>query len=271
MADIVMHPEYEKICEEINEIKNEISALLLERDELQFHICKNIEAEYMVKIGSLEYKAFEFYCLTLRIKRKIELIQAKLNRREVVVLPLIEMQLDKEYAEYRQMLEDRMDTINSALLRREGTELSDEDTELLKKLYRQIVKKLHPDLNPNTTEEQLALFRNAVAAYENGDLSVIKSIALLVDEITPGVSDFGLEDGLKELRMKKEKYLEAKAGILEQTEIIKNSFPYNQAEFLNDETAVKIRKNELQMEIEEHRKAYEKYEAVLKSMLEGGG
>lgn len=270
MLDIAPHPEYEKLCEEINELKSQISALLLERDELQFHISKNIEAEYMVKIGSLEYKAFEFYCLTLRIKRKIELIQAKLNRQEVVALPLIEQQLDKEYAEYQQMLKDRMDTMNSAMLHREGELLSDEDAELLKKLYRQIMKKLHPDLNPNTTQEQLTLFRNAVTAYENGDLEIIKSIAILVEEITPGVNDFGPEDGLQVLRLRKEQYLESKTAVTSQIDIIKSSFPCNQEDFLNDETAVKIRRNELQMEIEEQRKAYEKYEEVLKSMLEGG-
>ena len=270
MADMTMHPEYEKLIAEISEQKSQISVLLSERDEHRYHTCKNIEAEYMIKIGSLEYKAFEFYCKTLRIKRKIELIRAKLNRQEPVVLPLIEKQLDKEYAEYEQTLQDKLDTINEAMHRAGLTELSDEDSELLKKLYRQIVKKLHPDLNPDITESELDLFRSAVAAYENADLTIIKSIAIVVDEITPGVNDFSLYDGLIELKAKKEQYLESQAGILAQIESIKKAFPYDQIDFLKDETAVKLLRNELQMEIEEERKAYQKYEAELKTMLEGG-
>lgn len=270
MADIILHPEYEKVCGEIIELKTQLSALLSERDELLYHICKNIEADYMIKIGTLEYKAYKYFCMTLRIKRKIELIQAKLNRQEIVALPLIEQQLDKEYAEYEQSLKDRMDTINAAVQRMAGTLLTDEEDELLKKLYRQIVKKLHPDLNPKITEEELTLFHNAVIAYENGDLTIIKSIAMMVEEITPGGNDFGLNDGLSELRATKEKFLESQKGILVQIEKIKSSFPYNQKDFLQDEVAVKIYRNDLQVEIEEERKAFEQYELKLKSMLGGG-
>lgn len=270
MADITMHPEYEKLFNEISELKSQISALLLERDELRCHICKNIEADYMVKVGTLEYKAFEFYCKTLRIKRKIELIQAKLNRQEAVFLPLIEQQLDKEYAEYEQTLKERLETISAVLYRAGLPELTDEENELLKKLYRQIVKKLHPDLNPDITEGELDLFRSAVAAYENADLTIIKSIAIMVEEITPGADNAGLYDGLAELRAKKERYLESQNGIHVQIEKIKSSFPFNQTDFLKDDVAVKIRRNELQVEIEEQRKVFEVYETMLLSMLKGG-
>ena len=36
----------------------------------------------MLKIGKLEYTIFEYQCNILRIKRKIEIIQAALNREQ---------------------------------------------------------------------------------------------------------------------------------------------------------------------------------------------
>ena len=82
--------------------------LLLERDELRFVICKNIETAYMLALGSLEYKAFELNCNVLRIKRKIDLIQAKKNRQEKIALSAIDKLLDKEFAGFQCQLNEQI-------------------------------------------------------------------------------------------------------------------------------------------------------------------
>ena len=82
--DIIIFPEFDKIKNEIERLRIELSMLLLERDELQFVICRNIEAKYTLEFGSIEYRAYEAQCTALRLKRKIELIQAKRNRQEPV-------------------------------------------------------------------------------------------------------------------------------------------------------------------------------------------
>ena len=81
-GNVIVFPDFEKLKSEVEKMRTELSMLLLERDELQFVICKNIETEYMLKLGSIEYKAYEAQCAALRLKRKIELIQAKKNRQE---------------------------------------------------------------------------------------------------------------------------------------------------------------------------------------------
>ena len=54
-GNVIVFPDFEKLKSEVEKMRTELSMLLLERDELQFVICKNIETEYMLKLGSIEY------------------------------------------------------------------------------------------------------------------------------------------------------------------------------------------------------------------------
>ena len=67
-GNVIVFPDFEKLKSEVEKMRTELSMLLLERDELQFVICKNIETEYMLKLGSIEYKAYETQCAALRLK-----------------------------------------------------------------------------------------------------------------------------------------------------------------------------------------------------------
>lgn len=78
---------------------------------------KNIETNYMLKLGGLEYKAYEAQCEALRLKRKPELIQAKKNRWEKIILSMIDAILDAEFAEYRAKLNEQIEKMNDALER----------------------------------------------------------------------------------------------------------------------------------------------------------
>lgn len=75
------------------------------------------------------------------------MIQAKKNRQEKVVLSAIEETLKTEFAEYQKRFNEQIEKMNKALERSKCKVLTDEENRELKKIYRKIVKELHPDLN----------------------------------------------------------------------------------------------------------------------------
>ena len=181
-SNIILFPNIEKLQTEIKMLRTELSMLMLERDELLYVECKNIEMAYMLELGALEYKLFEAQCTYLRLKRKVDLIQAKKNRQEKIDLAAIDGILDNEFFEYQEKLNERIDQMNNAIERSNNECLSQEEYVELKKKYHRIVKALHPDLHPDVGQEKIKLFYKAVEAYENGDLNTLR----LIDEMVSG-------------------------------------------------------------------------------------
>lgn len=261
---IILFPEFVTIKAEIEKLHTELSMLLLERDELKYVECKNIEMHYMLSLGALEYKAFELHCGMLRLKRKIELIQAKKNRQEKISIAAIEQTLDEEFEEYQEKLNEEIEKMNAALERGKGTPLTAEENKELKTLYRTIVKSLHPDINPDVSEAQVTLFNNAVEAYKNGDLASLRIIKEMVAEpIMPKPS----ENGLTVLKHEKERLLKTLDLIREQIKDIKNSYPYTLKPIVNSEEEIAKKKAEFEDTIAQLKDMIEVYENRIKEML----
>ena len=261
---IIVFPEFVTLKAEVEKLRTEISMLLLERDELRLVVCKNIETAYMLALGSLEYKAFELHCEFLRLKRKIDLVQAKKNRQEKVVISAIERILDEEFEEYQHQLDEQINKMNQALDHSKGRPLTDEETKEIKKTYRNIVKALHPDLHPDITPAQIQLFQNAVHAYENGDLNSLRIISEMVAEpVIPEKS----ENGLTILAKEKERLSKTIELIREQITEIKSEYPYTMKELVDDPEQIAKKKEELEETIKELKEAYDIYAAKLKEML----
>lgn len=263
-GNVIVFPDFEKLKSEVEKMRTELSMLLLERDELQFVICKNIETEYMLKLGSIEYKAYEAQCAALRLKRKIELIQAKKNRQEKVIISAIEETLDTEFAEYQKQLNEQIDKMNDALKRSKAEVLSDEDNKKLKKLYRKIVKALHPDINPDVSETQVDLFDNAVQAYKNGDLGTLRIIGEMVGN-SPLPEQH--KDALTQLNEEKERLQNLLKAIRDSIEQIKSEYPYTMKEIIEDEEQTEQKKKELENILSQYNELISIYKAKIKEMI----
>ncbi len=264
MEELIVFPEYENLKAEVERLRTELSMLMLEYDELRFVICKNIETEYMLKLGSLEYRAYEAQCTALRLKREIELIQARKNRQEKIDLENIAGILDWEFAEYVENLNKQIDKMNQALDRSQSEQLPEDESQELKRLYRKIVKALHPDIHPDISPEQLELFHHAVEAYKNGDLETLRIIsAMLGDDI----SYMNNEDSISRLRKEKARLEEMIRSVRDSIAKIKQDYPYTMKEILEDEDKLAQRKAELEEILQHYTEWIKIYEDKIKEML----
>jgi len=242
-SNIILYPDFEKLKAEVEKLRTEFSMLVLERDELLYHECKNIEMAYLLSIGKLEYKAYKIECAILRLKRKAELIQARKNRQEKIILSEIEARLDLEFAEYQAKLNEHLEKMNAAIERSHGRVLTDEESRELKKLYRFIVKLLHPDLHPDLSDEKVRLFNNAVEAYERGDLDGLRIIAEIVAE--PDIPD-AKSDAMTALMKEKERLIKLIQRVRDDINEIKSKYPYTMKSLVQSHEKTAARKKELE-------------------------
>ena len=261
---VILFPEFEKLLEETKRLRTEFSMLLLEKDELQYVVCKNIETAYMLALGSLEYKAYEMECEMLRLYRKIELIQMRINRQEKIDLTAIEQTLEEEFAAYQQKLEEQINKMNAALERSRGEVLTEEESKELKKLYRKVMKALHPDLNPDASPAQMQLFHNAVKAYESGDLAALRIISEMTTE--PKLPENGA-DGMSVLADEIERLEKTIALVRERITEIKNTYPYTLKAIVESPEKTEECRKELQAKIDEMSVAVEFYRNKIDGMV----
>jgi hypothetical protein len=182
-----LHPEILRLRDENSLLREEVVHLLTEAHDLIHTIKPNLMAIYQTKIGAWELKQFGLQCQAARLKRKVELIQACLNQGCCTDLAAIEAQLEEEFRAWENKLRLEAERIAAAEERLRHL-LSPEDDHELKKLYYGLVKKLHPDLNPELTEDQKRLWLRVQEAYESGDLDELQALAVLVNRYAAPVS-----------------------------------------------------------------------------------
>lgn len=232
---VIRSPEIVALQETIRQLNDQLAQTLTERDYLVYVICKNLEMDYMLRIGHLEYDMYQLEWYILRLMRKLEYIQAAINRSEPINLEAIEEALDDDFLTFKIKLEEKLEALKRADERKNSQWLNEEQTAELKRIYRKLVKLLHPDLNPSQSEEMLFLYHRAVDAYERGDLVSLQSIENL-NLISSGYLEqlTTIEALLQEEERLTSLLLTMQADITD----IYGRFPYNQKELLQDDVAV---------------------------------
>lgn len=218
----------------------------------------------MLIFGSLEYKIFSAFCKYHRLRRKKALIQSKINRKEKIDLSEIDSILDLEFADYKKKLDYKMDEINHAISRSHLDILPKEDTILLKKLYRKIVRTLHSDLKPELSDREKELFNNATESYKDDDLYSLQIIYEIVCsgdiDIDNPLTGKSLMDEVKRLQ---ELVQKIKEDIVE----IKSQSPYTCKIYIEDEDKKQEKLNTLENDLKSYQDAIVTQKKYIKELL----
>ena len=128
------------------------------------------------------------------------------------------------------------------------SEDEDEDRKL-KRLYRRIVKAMHPDLHPDQDEATKELFKKAILAYKEGRLRELEEIAAILDGQTSREGEALLEA----LEREREHLFELILGLRAELRAIRRQFPFNKQDLLNDPARLQAAQERLRKRKEQAR------------------
>lgn len=235
-----VHPEIRRLITECEVLTEELTGLICERDHLMNVVGPNLEADYHIKVGVKEYQVFSLQCTVRRLRRKIELIQAEINRGHYVIeSESIEKQLDEEFNRWEQEMYDFFERLKHSRYRLNSLLNLSESLEI-RRIYRLLAASLHPDVNPdyNENEKIKNLWLRVQDAYARGDLEEMKTLQLLSQDLDSRCEVFVL-NSYEQLGNRQQDLIKKIAYYIRQINYIKQEFPFNVAEKLQNPAWVK--------------------------------
>lgn len=229
-----------------------------------------LEALYATRIGRFKVQILELQITYKALKKKIQLCYQYINQNQSPCFEDIEYKVSRMMEEAYGEILDQKEKVAFARAILSNLASPEESAEL-RKIFRNVAKSLHPDINPNLTEKQQEIWHLFHSAYKDNDLEKIKALEIIyADELKKSnqkTADLSDEDILLQTAMLKQGILELE----QQIEALNNEFPFNIAEQIRDDQWVEEQQHLLKQEIEqlkeaisEKQKAYE----LLKELYE---
>ncbi len=269
MGNVVMHPEYERLLRKYQGTVKQLSLLICEYDEMVLHNGPMLEARYMEAFGALDMAVYEAYVAVAALKRKIDLVQAYLNRNESPDLLKIEAVLKEEFESYQKELQRLAGKMAwaEALLKCEA--LSAEETRRLKELYREMARGLHPDLNPDLTEKMEGLWNRVQKAYKDGDLPLMEALyeIFLTSKDGHKESIEESEDAFAELEARHNRVKERVNSYLAKIAGLEKEYPFKFENLLADDKQVEKHQQELKSQTQGYNEQIKELQGYLDMLL----
>jgi hypothetical protein len=219
---------------------------------------------YLEKLGLFQLELLQKQTEAARLKMKMNLIQAAINRDEIPDLFAIENFVNIQLQEYYARIEAQATALDDAKKVLSHL-IPEEDTIKLKELFRVLCKRLHPDLNPNQTQDEKELFIKVKAAYDLQRIADLQNILLYLDDSNKEKLTLisanekiarieHLEENIKNLKNKIDQ--------------LKQSFPFTFEELIFDEEFINQKQAVIKTQIKTIEEEIAKYTNIITIMTD---
>ncbi len=237
-----------------NENYQQYEKLLFERDKYKKQASESLR-EYIRVFGELLTDVFRKKISCIEKKKMISYCQQRLNKGEAIDVEAMNKYIMNEMEEYNDQLADMMRNNDIC---RNGEPISRSEVLQIKKIYRRIAKKIHPDIHPGTLDIPILsdLWNMVTDAYDRSDLKSLEELEIQINSVLRELGDDVPDEDVPDIE-EKIKALE------EEIDKIISTDPYQYIFLLEDEEKVQELKEDLSEELE----AYSRYEKQLKEIL----
>lgn len=212
---------YDWLIKEVASSRMALVGLYEQKDKLLYVEAPSIRKRYMDSIGIFEESVLEAELDVSLLRRKAELIQIAVNRREPIDMKAINARLKSERERKVAELESTDRTLN------ELPQLSEQEQHTLQRQYRSITSSFHPAMNPNITDTQKELYAKAQEAYRMQDVEAMKLIYdMLFNPEDPSGSTDITENLSSIAQERREKYREMASALATDYTLAKKLYPF---------------------------------------------
>ena len=231
--------------------------LLLRKDKLEKEAYYWYD-EYIRVFGKYLIDLFEAKVECIRVKKLIALAQAQINKGLTPDMTEINGIVKEQMLSYYEELDNLVKEHENS---KKAESIPAHEAMRIKKIYREIAKTLHPDINPATAKDPALqdLWNRVVIAYKCNHLDEIEELQVLVnkalDERGIDVSKIVIPD------------IQEKILALEETiNKIITTDPYNYKFLLEDNEETEQRIRDLEDEIKQYNDYKEQLEVMLRAI-----
>ena len=251
--------------EDIIKVKNSsygrYEELLIRRDNLKKEAFI-LQRQYVAEFGDLIIEVFEKKLECIKKKKTIEFCQRKLNYGKSIDQDELQAYLDEEMKEFQARLNDMIKDTESAKKREKVSEI---DLIKIKKIYHKLVKLIHPDINPLTSENEALydLWQRIQIAYNCNDLKEMEELEV---RVTTTLEQLGVGNLEIEIPNIDDKIAELEKEIV----TIMETDPYQYKFILEDPKAVEEKKQSLREELQSYIEYSEQLDNILDNLMTDG-